>query len=179
MPSTMKPFHQDCTTLFVGDLIFDRAAPDAVESVQRLLEERFRQWGYLTKIGPDIFTANLKICAMCPLFGVVWECPDSPPHNFGWWSSEGWVKKPRSKNPAPKTNSQSPWKISLWPQKERIINSNSNNPFSAVNSLLVSGRGYVVKSSFKFNQIHWCRIKDRPPYIQKANLQDVTPRRKL
>ena len=142
MPSTMKPFHQDCTTLFVGDLIFDRAAPDAVESVQRLLEERFRQWGYLTKNWTrTIFTANLRVCAMCPPFGVVRECPDSP-FKFGWWSSEGLVVgNPRCKSPAPKTSNQSPWKISLWPQKERIIDSNSNHPFSAVNSLLVSGRG--------------------------------------
>ena len=36
---------QDCTTLFVGDLMFDRSAPDAVEQVQRELEENFRKWG--------------------------------------------------------------------------------------------------------------------------------------
>ena len=38
-------FNTDCTTLFVGDLMFDRGAPDAVESVQRELESSFRQWG--------------------------------------------------------------------------------------------------------------------------------------
>ena len=38
-------FNDSCCTLFVGDLIFDRTASDAVESVQREMEDKFRLWG--------------------------------------------------------------------------------------------------------------------------------------
>jgi len=60
-------FNSDCTTLFVGDLIFDRAAPDAVESVQRLLEERFRQWGEVE----DIRVVSSKAIAFVR---YTWRC---------------------------------------------------------------------------------------------------------
>lgn len=43
-------FNTECTTLFVGDLMFDRGAPDAVESVQKELESSFRQWGEIEDV---------------------------------------------------------------------------------------------------------------------------------
>lgn len=38
-------FNSNGLTLFVGDLRFDRAAPDAVQTVERLILDRFGAWG--------------------------------------------------------------------------------------------------------------------------------------
>ena len=178
MPSTMKPFHQDCTTLFVGDLIFDRAAPDAVGERSAFIGREIQTVGILDqKLDQNNFHRKSQgLCHVSPFWGCFGNVR-IPPSSLGgevvkvwWWEILGAKARPL------KLATKAPWKISLWPQKERIIDSNSNHPFFSCKLAVSFREGYVSVIFFQIStRSIGAESKTAHRISQKTHLQDVTP----